>query len=78
MPVVHRLKTWPEYFLAVCKQQKQFEIRENDRDFKVGDILMLQEYDPNNKEFTGRVVDRKITYITDFAQQDGYVVMGMK
>lgn len=78
MSAIHKLKTWPEYFLAVCQLKKQFEIRKNDRDFKVGDTLMLQEYNPNNKEYTGRVVDRKVTYITDFAQQDGFVVMGMK
>ena len=75
---IHKLKLWPEYFDVVIKGIKTFEIRKNDRDYKVGDVLLLQEYIPSEAKFTGRVLDRKITYITDYAQQEGYVVMGIK
>ena len=77
MSNIHKLKLWPEYFAAVADGRKTFEIRKNDRDYQVGDMLLLQEFAPD-EGFTGRVLDRKITYITDFAQQDGYVVMGIK
>ena len=77
MDKVHKLKLWPEYFAAVADGTKSFEIRKNDRDYQVGDMLLLQEFIPD-QGFTGRVLDKKITYITDFAQQDGYVVMGIK
>lgn len=73
----HRLKIHPQYFKEVCTGKKSFEIRENDRDFKVGDIMFLQEYLPDKKEYTGRVVERRITYITNYAQQDNYVVMAI-
>jgi len=76
--VIHQLKIFPEYFKPVAEGNKTFEIRKNDRDYKVGDVLLLQEYIPSEDKFTGRVLDRKITYITDYAQQEGYVVMGIK
>ncbi|AYV74482.1 DUF3850 domain-containing protein [Bacillus sp. PK3-056] len=76
--VIHHLKIQPEYFDSVSKGIKSFEIRKNDRNYKVGDVLLLQEYIPSETKFTGRVLDRKITYITDYAQQEGYVVMGIK
>ncbi|MFT8319314.1 MAG: ASCH/PUA domain-containing protein [Bacillus sp. (in: firmicutes)] len=75
---VHKLKLWPEYFAAVADGTKPFEIRKNDRDFQVDDTLLLQEFLPERQAFTGRFVSKKIIYITDFAQQDGYVVMGIK
>ena len=59
---IHELKTLPEYFDAVFMGKKNFEIRQNDRDYKIGDYVELQEYDLN-KGFTGRKLSRQITYI---------------
>jgi hypothetical protein len=50
----HELKTWPKYFAAVRSGQKRFEIRRNDREFKVGDILVLREFDPEDDAYTGQ------------------------
>ena len=36
---IHELKTLPEYFDAVFMGKKNFEIRKNDRDYKVGDYV---------------------------------------
>ena len=41
----HELKTWVGPFEAIWAKQKHHEIRENDRDFKVGDQLILREFD---------------------------------
>ena len=76
--MTHELKILPEYFEAVTSERKQFEIRENDRDYKVGDLLILREYDIWVDEFTGNSYKAEITYITDYAQKDGYVVLGIK
>ena len=43
----HHLKTETEYYQAVEKELKKFELRKNDRDFQVGDILELEYYNPN-------------------------------
>ena len=65
LPKVHKLKTWPKYFLDVREGVKTFEFRKNDRDFKVGDFLLLQEFDPFTKSFTGNEVWVKVTYKLD-------------
>lgn len=73
----HNLKTWPEFFRVVASGQKPFEIRQNNRDFQVGDTLVLQEYDLVDG-YTGKVVRAEVTYITDWQQKEGYVVMGIR
>ena len=61
----HHLKTWTEYFWAVVRGDKKFEIRVNDRDYKVGDILVLEEYDPTRERYTGNRLHRHVTYMLD-------------
>jgi hypothetical protein len=50
----HNVKTWPEHFERVLKLEKPFEIRLNDRDFKTGDTITHQEFDPDLQAYTGR------------------------
>lgn len=76
--VDHELKIQPIYFNPVWNEEKTFEIRENDRDFKVGDIVRLREWDLVNCEYTGRSLLVIIIYITDFMQKPGYIVFGFK
>lgn len=73
----HDLKILPEYFNAVINNTKNFEIRKNDRNYQVGDILVLNEYFPN-QGYSGKKVERIITYITDFMQQPDYIVMAVR
>lgn len=42
---IHELKITEPYFSDVAFGSKNFEIRKNDRDFKVGDILILRKWD---------------------------------
>lgn len=75
----HRLKILPEYFNAILDETKTFEVRKNDRDYKVNDILVLQEWTADNG-YTGRWVTTKISYVlgnTDYCKE-GFVILGIK
>lgn len=65
----HVLKILPEYFEAGFKDEKRFELRKDDRGYKVGDYILLKEWD--GEKFTGRMMARKITYILRDAEQYG-------
>jgi hypothetical protein len=99
----HQIKCWPEFFDAIQSGVKPFESRENDRDYEVGDTLVLIEFVPHKEcggtgriwdngdrcachcmlgahpkgRPTGRMLSRVVTYITDFNQREGVVVMGL-
>lgn len=62
-PKIHELKIIPPYFSAVVAGIKRFELRKNDRDFKVGDTLRLCEYEPAEGRYTGNTVEVLVTYI---------------
>lgn len=58
----HYLKTETEYYQAVERGEKKFELRKNDRDFKVFDFLHLEEIVDGVK--TGRVLpSMEIQYV---------------
>lgn len=61
MNKIHELKTLQPFFGDVRCDAKSFEVRKNDREFEVGDILILREWDGEKytNDFTGRV----ITYV---------------
>lgn len=77
----HKLKTWKPYFNEVRKGNKTFEVRKNDRDFKNGDLLCLEEYIPEGDYYTGEQLWCKVTYILqggNFGIEKGFVVLGIK
>jgi hypothetical protein len=60
----HELKIWPDFFASVTDGTKKYEIRKNDRDFKVGDFLQLREWNPRAQYYTGRQATVKVTHVT--------------
>jgi hypothetical protein len=61
----HRLKSWPPFFEAIVRGNKRHELRRSDdRTFQVGDVLLLEEYDPQSNTYTGRQIQVEVTYIT--------------
>ena len=72
----HSLKISTVYFEALKRGDKTCEIRKNDRLYKVGDGLLLNEF--NDGKFTGRALIFDITHIDDFEQKDGFVVLSIK
>lgn len=56
-------KVWPEYFNKITSGDKSFEIRLADWECKVGDTLVLKEWNPETKEYSGREIEKKVTYV---------------
>ena len=79
--MTRNLKTWPAYFDAVFEGRKNFEIRRNDRDYQVGDVLHLEKYDPDSGEYDGSYLNSRVTYIVhgpQFGILEGFCVMGIE
>jgi hypothetical protein len=60
----HICKSWPHFFQAIKRGEKLHDLRPKDRNFKVGDTILLQEYDPFEGKYTGEEWIVYITYIT--------------
>lgn len=60
----HTLKSWVGLFEPILTGIKTHDLRVMDRDYKVGDILLLQEYEPMERRYTQREVWVRVTYIT--------------
>jgi len=59
-------KIWPKYFELISSGKKRFELRLADFDIKEEDTLILEEWNPETKEYTGRTIEKKIDYISKF------------
>ncbi len=59
-------KVWPKYFQAILDGKKNYELRLADWECNEGDILLLKEWDPETKDFTGRELTRKVKYVAKF------------
>lgn len=76
-------KIWPEYFEAVVSGKKKFELRLADFDIKEGDTLLLEEWNPATKQYTGRIIEKKVSYVlkfklNDFGQEEMIKEKGMQ
>tara|TARA_R110000851_G_scaffold44625_1_gene109566 strand:- start:1195 stop:1431 length:237 start_codon:yes stop_codon:yes gene_type:complete len=75
----HTLKILPQYFEEVWDGNKTFELRKDDRDYKVGDTLRLLEFDYGN--YTGRECNRTIWYILrdceKYGLKKGFVILSI-
>ncbi len=81
---IHELKTWPPLFRLIVTGAKPFEVRKNDRDFRVGDALVLREWQPDKEGrggwYTGAETIARVTYVMKgpiLGIIDGWVVMGI-
>lgn len=77
--MIHSLKTEPKYFEAVLSGKKTFELRKNDRDFRVGDYLALNEWDGH---YTGSTILVKIVWAMNpndiMTCQGDYVILSIE
>lgn len=59
--MTHELKTWPEPFEAVWMYRKTAEFRPDDRGFSEGDMILLREWCPHDREYLGREIRAMVT-----------------
>jgi 8-oxo-dGTP diphosphatase len=58
-----RKKVWREYFEKIISGKKKLELRLADFEINEGDTLVLEEWDKDKKDYTGRKVEVIATYI---------------
>jgi hypothetical protein len=89
---IHYLKCWPQFFEAVARGLKPFEVRKNDRDFRVADQVVMYEWDPlksterEAEGYTGREVRGNILSVVEASDSSclkgviapDYVVLGIE
>lgn len=70
-PRTHYLKSWPEFFQDMANGRKSFDVRYNDRDYRVGDAIVISEWDAHlstplnlRDRHTGRKLVGMITCVT--------------
>lgn len=80
MPQHHNLKSFNVHFQAIVDGAKRSEVRTNDRNYQVGDILTLHEgqYEKGEFEYTGRTVSAEISFIDTFGMVDNYVTLSLR
>lgn len=80
---LHELKIKCEYFDAICFGHKTFELRKNDRDYQVGDLIHFVNVDGTefcDKESAGSTF--LITYVfkdvPEYGLDKDYCILGIK
>jgi len=63
-------KIWPKFYELVESGKKNFELRVADFKIKEGDTLILEEYDPKIKKYTGRKLAKTVKYVLRFRLDD--------
>jgi ASC-1-like (ASCH) protein len=62
MSVVEK-RIWPQFFELVRSGKKNVELRVADFDVKPGDVIVLREWSPEIKDYTGREIRKKVSFV---------------
>lgn len=78
---IHRVKCFDRWFAEVTTGLMPFEIRRNDRNYEVGDLIELNE--TRDAGYTGRAALFRITFVLTSEGfpdgiKDGYAVLGIE
>lgn len=78
--MIHYKKLTQPYFNDVWKGEKNFELRKNDCNYQVGDLVVLQEYDAIRKVYLGREIEAVIDYMLEnyLGIKEGYCILSIK
>lgn len=77
MKIVEK-KIRPRFFNEVLLGNKNFEIRKDEDDIEVEDLLILREWDG---EYTGRSITKTVLYVLrnaeEFGLKEGYCIISL-
>ena len=86
--MIIKKKCWPEWFRKILSGDKNFDYRLADFDISPGDTLVLEEWNPETKEYTGRAVSKTVKYVSrtksqawwnpEEVSEKGFVIMGFE
>lgn len=81
MKARHWLKSTTVHFNDVWVGRKKMEARKADRDFYIGECVLLQEYDPFTERWSGREILVRVTSILSGAEYGiipGFVILSFE
>ena len=65
-------RTWPEYFDLILSEKKKYDMRIDDFEVKEGDTLVLEEWDPATRQYTGRKLEKEVGYVGKWKFGDAF------
>ena len=65
-------KIWPANFEDVLAGRKTYEPRLADFEINVGDTIVLKEWNPKTGEYTGRVVEKRVSNVLKLSPKELY------
>lgn len=68
MRTIHK-KIWKQSFDKILSGEKKFELRLADFDVDRGDTLVLEEWDKDAEQYTGRSMEVTVTYLFKTKEQ---------
>lgn len=67
-----RKKIWPKWFKIMMSGKQNVQMRLADFKLKAGDILLLEEWNPKKKEYTGKILRKRVKRVIKFNPLDFY------
>jgi hypothetical protein len=77
-PKTPTIRTWPQFFGPVLDGSKPFVVGPNNHAYQAGDMLIINEWCPKKRDFTGHSCRAVITYASEWQQIRGNVVLGIR
>jgi len=81
-------KVWTGFFDELLSGEKTFDLRLADFECRHGDVLVLREWDPKTRQYTGRVLEKTVGYVLKlkdvkfFTEEDikkfGYQIISLR
>lgn len=80
--MTHNIKIVSRYYEAVLRKDKKFEIRKDDRGYQVGDTVILEEWDDEKEQYSGRWQQVEISYVLrdcpEYGLMPGFCIFGWR